>query len=224
MTEGLWLLALAWSVYFAIHSVLASLWCKRWIEGRWPGVGRRYRLWYNVAATALLAVPAGLIWSQQGPLLWHWTGLGKWIADAAALLGIAGFVATTRYYDMGAFMGLRVSADTAADAAQPLRISTLHRFVRHPWYFFGLIILWSRPMDAAWLVSAVCITVYAAIGSQLEERKLVALYGDAYRQYRRRVPGLIPLPWRWLDRQGAAALETIAARQDTGPVSGSGPR
>ncbi|MEJ2687541.1 MAG: hypothetical protein P8124_10105, partial [Gammaproteobacteria bacterium] len=70
--------------------------------------------------------------------------------------------------------------------------------------------LWSRPMDAAWLVSALCITVYAAVGSHLEDRKLVVLYGEAYRRYRRQVPGLIPLPWRWLDRRGAAELEALA--------------
>jgi methanethiol S-methyltransferase len=211
MTEGLILLALAWTGYFALHSLLASLGCKQWVERRWPALGGRYRLWYNALAAILLVVPLGLTWALQGPLLWHWSGTGKWVAWAVTLVGLAGFVAATRYYDMAAFMGLRGGAGGAEDGSQPLRISPLHRVVRHPWYFFGLLILWSRPMDAAWLVSALCITAYAAVGSHLEDRKLVVLYGDAYRRYRRQVPGLIPLPWRWLDRRSAAALETMAA-------------
>jgi hypothetical protein len=44
----------------------------------------------------------------------------------------------------------------------------------------------------------------------LEERKLVALHGDAYREYRRRVPPLVPLPWRRLGSDEAAKLERQA--------------
>jgi protein-S-isoprenylcysteine O-methyltransferase Ste14 len=73
--------------------------------------------------------------------------------------------------------------------------------VRHPWYFLGLVILWTREMDAALLTSAVVLTLYLAIGARLEDNKLVTLYGESYRRYREKVPGLVPLPWRHLSRQ-----------------------
>ena len=45
-----------------------------------------------------------------------------------------------------------------------------------------------------------------AIGSLLEETKLLSLHGDAYRRYRERVPGLIPLPWKFLRADEAKTL------------------
>jgi protein-S-isoprenylcysteine O-methyltransferase Ste14 len=59
-------------------------------------------------------------------------------------------------------------------------------------------------MNAAMLVSALAITIYFVAGSWLEERKLIAIHGDTYRRYRERVPGLLPLPWKWLGRDEAA--------------------
>jgi protein-S-isoprenylcysteine O-methyltransferase Ste14 len=58
-------------------------------------------------------------------------------------------------------------------------------------------------MNAAWLVSAIAITLYFAIGSWFEERKLIAIHGDAYRRYRDKVPALLPLPWKFLSAEEA---------------------
>ena len=85
-------------------------------------------------------------------------------------------------------------------------ISPWHRFVRHPWYTLGLVLIWTRDMNAASFVSAEAITLYFVIGSRFEEHKLVAEFGDRYREYQRKVPRLIPLPWRVLSRDDAARL------------------
>ena len=57
------------------------------------------------------------------------------------------------------------------------------------------------------LLSAIAITLYFIIGSRWEERKLIAYHGEIYRRYRQQVPGLIPLPWRYLNRIEAEALQ-----------------
>ena len=62
-------------------------------------------------------------------------------------------------------------------------------------------------MDAAMLVSALGITLYLWNGSHLEEQKLLQYHGEVYAHYCKRVPGLIPLPWRWLDRDSAHVIE-----------------
>jgi protein-S-isoprenylcysteine O-methyltransferase Ste14 len=50
----------------------------------------------------------------------------------------------------------------------------------------------------------VATTGYLLIGIQLEERDLIAMFGDQYRHYRRQVAMLIPLPGRKLvDRTDA---------------------
>jgi len=43
------------------------------------------------------------------------------------------------------------------------------------------------------------LSVYLYVGTFFEERRLVHEFGDAYREYQRQVPRLIPAPWslRW---------------------------
>jgi protein-S-isoprenylcysteine O-methyltransferase Ste14 len=44
------------------------------------------------------------------------------------------------------------------------------------------------------------LTLYIYIGSIFEERRLIAEFGEAYREYQRSVPRLIPRPGRrWSD-------------------------
>ena len=201
-------LAAAWTAYFALHSLLASHAAKSWLTHRWPGLGRRYRLAYNAVAVLTLVPVLGLAAAAGGPWLWRWEGLWGWLADGLALAARGGFAWSARYYDLGEFAGVRRPEGSG------LRISPLHRHVRHPWYSLGLVILWSRDMNAAWLVSALLISAYLVVGSRLEERKLVAEFGEAYRSYQRRVPGLVPRPWRRLSAAQAQALEAEAASPD----------
>ncbi|MDA8404990.1 MAG: hypothetical protein M0Z56_12485 [Desulfobacteraceae bacterium] len=39
-------------------------------------------------------------------------------------------------------------------------------------------------------------TLWIIVGAMLEERDLIASFGDAYRNYRSNVPMLIPYKWR----------------------------
>jgi len=77
----------------------------------------------------------------------------------------------------------------------PLTISGPYRWVRHPLYFFVLVIIWSCPdLTFDRLLFNVLCTVWIYVGAMLEERDLVADFGEAYREYKRKVPMLIP--WR----------------------------
>jgi protein-S-isoprenylcysteine O-methyltransferase Ste14 len=85
-------------------------------------------------------------------------------------------------------------------------ISTFHRFVRHPWYFLILVLLWTRDMSTNQLLIYALVTLYLFIGSRLEERKLIVYHGKVYEKYRKRVAGLIPLPWKILSKEEAIRL------------------
>ena len=88
------------------------------------------------------------------------------------------------------------------------RTPALYRIVRHPIMVGFLIAFWATPyMTAGHLFFALVTTGYIVIATQLEERDLIALFGDTYREYRRRVPAFIPLP-------GRSAM-TAQAKQDT---------
>lgn len=217
-------LLLCWLTYTVLHSVFASLWLKRRMAMRWPRWAPAYRFAFNVVAVVLLAPPLWLTVVWRGPLLWSWDGVWAWLANGLALTAVAGFVWSTRYYDMAVFTGSAqwATRNSAAEDPGGLRLSPLHRHVRHPWYSLGLVILWTRDMDEARLVSALCITLYLWLGSLLEERKLLACHGAAYARYRERVPGLMPWPGRSLSADEARALcaPTRPAPQDTTPMRG----
>lgn len=205
-------LALGLVAYFCLHSLLASLRVKHYVATRWPGFMPAYRLAFNTLAIVLLLPLLWLMWQSPGPLLWQWHGPGLWLTNSLAAAAVAGFVWSLRAYDTTVFWGWRQWRERHRTREDPerLHISTLHRFVRHPWYFFILVLLWTRDIHLTQLLSYGLITLYLVIGSRLEETKLIAHYGEAYRRYRRQVPGLIPLPWRWLHRKEAQELLRLA--------------
>jgi protein-S-isoprenylcysteine O-methyltransferase Ste14 len=211
---GLCWLAACWLGYFALHSVLAGLSAKRWVARRWPSLLPYYRLVFNLLAVVLLLPPLYLTFTLPGEPLWAWRGAWGWVANGLALAALAGFWYSLRLYDMGEFLGLRQwrAQHSRVEDQERFRISPLHRFVRHPWYALALVLLWTRDMPPALLLTALLVSGYFVLGSRLEERKLIAYHGAAYREYRRRVPALIPVPWRVLSRAEARRLEAQAGR------------
>lgn len=226
-TNLLLLLAATWLAYFLIHSLLASLAVKQAVERRHPQWMPAYRLFFNFAALVLIIPPLWLTYRTDSPWLWQWQGAGLWIANALALLAIVGFLWSTRYYESGEFIGTRQwrERETRVEDQEHLRISPLHRHVRHPWYFFALVLMWTRDMNAPLLLTISLATLYFIFGSRLEERKLLQYYGQAYAAYRRRVPGLLPLPWRYLNAAEAMEIEQQAAAHSPQlPADGPAPR
>jgi protein-S-isoprenylcysteine O-methyltransferase Ste14 len=213
------ILSLSWIAYGAIHSLLAALGFKALVARHAPALMPSYRILFNLLGIVLLVPPLWLTFSWSGPLLWAWTGIYAWLANALALAALAGFAVSSRYYDMGSFTGLAQwrSREHAVEDLGGFRLSPLHRYVRHPWYALGLVILWTRDMDEARLLSTVFISLYLWIGSLFEERKLRRFHGEAYARYQARVPGLFPLPGRSLSAGEARELEAMSHPQTRTP-------
>ncbi len=189
-----WIL-LSLAVWGAIHSLLASLWFKDLVR-RWSAMlyERGYRLFFNIfAITSFLPVlvlvallPDRLIYSI--PMPWSLLTLG---VQGLALVGLAYGVSQT---GMMNFLGLEQLLDPQSAVRQrPLVTDGLYRYVRHPLYFFGLLLIWLVPrMSWNWLAFSIGATLYLTIGTIFEERKLRQEFGEAYEEYRRRTPMLIP--------------------------------
>ena len=94
---------------------------------------------------------------------------------------------------IGSFVGLRqmlLPEDTS-----PLRLVTggFYRYVRHPLYTAGLVFIWLFPiMTCNLLALNIGLTLYIIAGAYFEERKLLLEFGEAYAEYRRKTPMLIP--------------------------------
>lgn len=89
----------------------------------------------------------------------------------------------------------QVVSNFAGRAVAPMKFKTpgLYRLIRHPIYLGFIIAFWSTPtMTAGHLLFAIVTTAYIFVGIYLEERDLIAMFGDEYQRYRQYVAMLIP--------------------------------
>ena len=191
-----------WVLYFCVHSWTASAEFKETVYRRWPRSRSSFRLIYNVFSTLTLLPLVMLMYVWRGDLIIQWTGVYEWLANLIALTALIMFYHSTRFYDMQRFLGVtELRAEKKGASPESFCLSPYHRFVRHPWYSFGLLIIWTRSMDIMQLISTIAVTCYLILGSRLEERKLVHEFGEVYSRYKTKVPGLVPLPWKYLKRE-----------------------
>ena len=201
------LLITSWISYFLLHSLMASNGFKGKINTLFPFTAKYYRLSYNALAVFLLIPPIYILYSYEWEQLWRWTGYYSWLQLLLGLGSILGFLLTLRTYGGMEFLGISQALSSSSETHnETLHISDFHRFVRHPWYFLALLLLWSRDMNLGLLITAIFVSFYFIIGSRLEEKKLILEFGERYAHYCEKVPGLIPLPWKFLNKEQAVAF------------------
>jgi methanethiol S-methyltransferase len=95
-----------------------------------------------------------------------------------------------------------------------------YRVVRHPLYVGWLFAFWMTPtMTLAHLLFSVATTAYILLAIQFEERDLAREHGEAYENYRRSTPMLIPFARR---RGSASGLGTDKPQEAKGYLEGAG--
>jgi protein-S-isoprenylcysteine O-methyltransferase Ste14 len=188
------IVAAAWLSFSLGHSLLTASWAQQRSQAL---VGRWSRLAYNGFAGIHLAAVlwVGERWISGAPLATVVEG-GLWFDGARLSVSVIGaliLVIAARDYDLGRFFGLaQLRGDALGD--ERLQVQRLHRFIRHPLYTGSMLILWARVETDAHLATAIWTSAYFMIGSIFEERKLVRLYCQAYRDYHSDTPAF--LPWR----------------------------
>jgi len=183
MNEYLLLVA-GWIVYFALHSILA----KDAIKSKFPP--RAFRIFYVLFSTAgLLALLFynGSIHSlkffvSEGPI--------RYVSLVLTTFGVMIVQSSFRQYSFKGFLGL-------ASEKKELQTTGVLQYIRHPIQAGVILVVLGFFFfipNLPTLISCVSVLIYIPIGIYFEEKKLVAVYGDQYIEYRKKVPALIPNP------------------------------
>lgn len=181
------------------HSVMARRGFKQSLTRMVPPyLERSVYLLASCAALGLLLVfwqpVPGVVWQVErqpyAALLWALFAAGWLLATASTYMidhyELFGLTQAWRHH--------RASRGYILPAAtDDFRTPSLYRMVRHPLYLGLLTGFWATPlMTAGHLLLAAGMTLYVVVGIAFEERDLIARFGERYRDYRRRVPALIP--------------------------------
>jgi protein-S-isoprenylcysteine O-methyltransferase Ste14 len=122
--------------------------------------------------------------------------LARFALQAVFWLGWAMLLISTFLINHFELFGLHQVVNHLAGRTMPpmrFKAPVLYKLVRHPIYLGFIIAFWAAPiMTVGHLLFAVVTTAYIFVGIALEERDLVALFGDDYRRYRQRVAMIIP--------------------------------
>ncbi|MBZ5589286.1 MAG: isoprenylcysteine carboxylmethyltransferase family protein [Acidobacteriia bacterium] len=153
---------------------------------------------YAITSGVVLALVA-VLWQRTETRLLALEGVPLWIVRALALVAFALFVLSAHalgsLFDPLGLGPIRAHLRGVSERPSTFVVKGPYRWVRHPLYSCVLVLIWSDPeVTADRLLFSVLWTGWICVATVLEERDLVADFGDAYRDYQRKVPMLVP--WR----------------------------
>ena len=177
-----------------VHSWLASLEVKTAAQRAFGDAAARwYRLAYNAFSVVTFAPILLLVGLLPDRVLYVVPPPWRYMMLIGELLAAACILIALLQVDAASFVGIRQLFQ--GEQPSQLVIGGFYRWVRHPLYLFGLLILWLTPtMTRNMFIAFLALTAYLIIGALFEERKLLREFGSAYAEYRARTPMLIPLP------------------------------
>ena len=194
LAEALLVNVLLLGVFAVQHSLMArpafKAWWTRFVP---PPIERSTYVLFASLALVLLFWQwrplQAVVWNIEHPLgvaaMWAVFGLG-WLTVLTSTFLI-------NHFDL---FGLRqVWAYRRRQEIPPADFVTpmFYKVVRHPIYLGFILAFWATPvMTHGHLLFAVATTAYVLIAIQLEERDLIAHFGERYAQYRSQVGMLVP--------------------------------
>lgn len=176
------------------HSVMARPTFKLWLTQRIPQAMERST--FVLTASVLLTVLM-VWWQPLGGVVWQLENsvaivvLYTGFAIGVGMIFLSSFL--INHFDLFGLRQVWLAFVNKEYTNLPFAVPFLYRFTRHPLYLGFVIMLWSTPqMSITHLILAVLFTTYIVIAIQFEERDLVRILGNNYKEYKKQVPMLIP--------------------------------
>jgi methanethiol S-methyltransferase len=149
-------------------------------------------------ASGLMLIVLVVLWQSSTVSLYVLQGFPRRLVRATfflAMMGLAWGGLSLRSFDPFGRTPIMAQLRGEQLRPQPFVVRGPYRWVRHPLYFFTLLLIWSCPdINADRLLFNLLWSVWIYAGTVLEEADLLSDFGEAYRVYQHKVPMLIP--WR----------------------------
>jgi protein-S-isoprenylcysteine O-methyltransferase Ste14 len=150
-----------------------------------------------VLLSCLVLIALFVFWQPLSFRVWDLPGgPARWLAWALFAAGWIMVPAVTMmisHFDLFGTRQVWLHWQGRPYSSLPFRTPLLYKRMRHPLYVGWAIAFWATPtMTLGHLFLAASLTGYMLVAVVFEERDLVAHFGRAYEDYRRRVPMFIP--------------------------------
>ncbi|HWS14720.1 MAG TPA: isoprenylcysteine carboxylmethyltransferase family protein [Candidatus Methylomirabilis sp.] len=191
----------AWGAFALFHSLTVSERYER-LARRVLGekrFGAYHRLLFTAVSAAATAAVLLYVRSLPDAPLYRIEGIPRLLLHAAQAAGAAFLLWTP--WDLREFVGIRQwkrarrGEPPGGGGNERLFTGKAYAVVRHPLYLGCSVLLAFHPVQSRnSLLSAAMIALYFYAGTFFEERRMLRKFGEAYREYQRRVPRFLPLP------------------------------
>jgi protein-S-isoprenylcysteine O-methyltransferase Ste14 len=176
-----------------IHSLTASLPFKRLlVRGLGSRADRLYLPVYSLVAVLTLLPLVYQLYKNPGRVLYKIRSPWRWLMVGWQLIAVTIAPKAFRDAPHRFIISSQLSGPQAHETGS-LKIRGVYRWVRDPFLLSGLAMIWLTPiMTVNLLVIDLLTTIYLFLGSLHWETRLVAQFGDEYREYRKWVHRIIP--------------------------------
>jgi protein-S-isoprenylcysteine O-methyltransferase Ste14 len=197
--------SLAFLLFAVIHSITAAtkfkLACREIFGDSFMRAW--YRAFYSAVSFITAAVAFLFIHRAPDHAIWTAPGRLRWAMFCVQAAGFVFGLFAFEHLDAGEFLGYKqvgrylargeAGGNIEGLTQQELVMTGVYGIVRHPLYLAGIMIFTFNPRIT---VNSLTVTAladaYFLFGVFMEERRLARLFGEQYREYRRRVPMMIP--------------------------------
>ncbi len=202
MMKFLILIAL-WTTFCFLHSFMITPVFTDFLKKKTGTSYRYYRLFYNLFSLLFLVPVVIYSYSIMEKPFFTWHGYLLPVRYILLLCSLWIFYAGSRHYNMRTFLGINQIQEGVnhglINTSGTIVKGGIMGIVRHPFYSGSFLLIWAGNLDTTRLLINIILSLYLVVGTMLEEQKLIAEFGDIYRDYQEEVSMLFP--WQYIKRK-----------------------